>query len=155
MSEENVEVVRRGYELYGAGDLAGVSAVFAPDAELADTGGLGLADTAAGTRHGPEGFLRATEEVLEAFEDYRIETKDFIEAGDAVVVPVRIRPGENEGGEAGDAPCTPVGGPKRQGDPRRGLSDRRRSPRSRRTAGLGNVGGKRGGGQSAVRGFRR
>jgi ketosteroid isomerase-like protein len=28
--------------------------------------------------------------VLEAFEDYRIETKDFIEAGDAVVVPVRI-----------------------------------------------------------------
>jgi SnoaL-like domain len=60
------------------------------DAELADTGGLGFADTAAGTRHGPEGFLRATEEVLEAFADYRVETKDFIEAGDAVVVPVRI-----------------------------------------------------------------
>jgi hypothetical protein len=90
MSEENVEIVRRGYELYAAGDLEGVTALFAPDAELADTGGLGLADTAAGTRHGPKGFLRATEEVLEAFEDYRVETKDFIEAGEAVVVPVRI-----------------------------------------------------------------
>jgi ketosteroid isomerase-like protein len=50
MSKENVDTVRRGYELYAANDLEGVSALFADDAELADTGGLGLADTAAGTR---------------------------------------------------------------------------------------------------------
>jgi ketosteroid isomerase-like protein len=90
MSKENVYTVRRGYELFAVNDLEGVTALFSADAELADGGGLGLADTAVGTRHGPEGFLRATEEVLEAFEDYRVEPEDFIDAGDAVVVPVRI-----------------------------------------------------------------
>jgi ketosteroid isomerase-like protein len=90
MPEENVEIVRRGYELYAAGDLEGVAALFATDAELADAGGLGVAGTAAGTRQGPEGFLRANEEVLEAFEDYRVDPEEFIEAGEAVVVPVRI-----------------------------------------------------------------
>jgi uncharacterized protein len=90
MSKENVETVRRGYELFAAGDLEGVSALFSADSELADIGGLGLAGTAAGTRHGPEGFFRATEEALEAFEDYRVEAEDFIDVGEAVVVPVRI-----------------------------------------------------------------
>jgi uncharacterized protein len=90
MSQENVEIVRRGYELYAAGDLDGVASLFADEAELADAGGLGVAGTAAGTRHGPEGFLRATEEALEAFEDYRVEAEEFIDAGDVVVVPVRI-----------------------------------------------------------------
>jgi uncharacterized protein len=90
MSKENVEIVRRGYELFAAGDLEGVTALFSAEAELADAGGLGVAGTAVGTRRGPEGFLRATEEVLEAFEDYRVEAEDFIEAGEAVVVPVRI-----------------------------------------------------------------
>jgi ketosteroid isomerase-like protein len=90
MSQENVEIVRRGYELYAAGDLEGVAGLFADDAELADAGGLGVAGTAAGLRYGPEGFLRANEEALEAFEDYRVEAEEFIDAGEAVVVPVRI-----------------------------------------------------------------
>jgi ketosteroid isomerase-like protein len=89
MSQENVEIVRRGYELYAAGDLDGVAALFSADAE-AGAGGLGVAGTAAGTRYGPEGFLRATEEAVEAFEDYRTEAEDFIDAGAAVVVPVVI-----------------------------------------------------------------
>jgi uncharacterized protein len=88
--EINVETVRRGYELYAAGDLAGVAGLFAGDAELADAGGLGVAGTAAGTRYGPEGFLQANEEALEAFEDYRVEAEEFIDAGEAVVVSVRI-----------------------------------------------------------------
>jgi uncharacterized protein len=90
MSRENVEIVRLGYELFAAGDLEGVSALFASGAELADSGGLGLADTAAGTWRGPAGFLRSTNEALEAFEDYCVEAEDFMDAGEAVVVPVRI-----------------------------------------------------------------
>jgi len=90
MSQENVEIVCRGYELYAAGDLEGVASLFADDAELADGGGLGVADTAAGTRYGPEGFLRSSEEALEAFEDYRVDAEEFIDAGEAVVVGVRI-----------------------------------------------------------------
>jgi ketosteroid isomerase-like protein len=90
MSRENVEIVRRGYALYAAGDLAGVAGLFADDAALADAGGLGVADTAPGTRYGPEGFLQASEAALEAFEDYRVEAAEPLAVGDAVVVPVRI-----------------------------------------------------------------
>lgn len=85
-----MEIVRRGYERFAAGDLTGVTDLIADDAELPDAGGLGLADTAAGTRQGPNGFLQGLEETVEAFEDYRVEPQDFIDAGDAVVVPVRI-----------------------------------------------------------------
>jgi ketosteroid isomerase-like protein len=90
MSQENVEIVRRGYELYEAGDFEGVAELFAEDAEIPDAAGLGVAGTATGARYGPQGFLRAIEETLEAFEDYRNDIEEFIDAGDAVVVPVRI-----------------------------------------------------------------
>ncbi len=90
MSEENVETIRRGYALFAAGDFEAVGALFSADAEITDTGGLGVAGSAAGTRRGHEGFLRSTEEALEAFEDFRVEPEDFIDAGDVVVVPVRI-----------------------------------------------------------------
>jgi uncharacterized protein len=91
MSQENVEIVRNGYELFATGDFEAVANLVTADAEIADAGGLGIAGTAAGTRRGPEGFLRIMEEALEAFDEYHVETEDFIDAGDAVVVPVRIR----------------------------------------------------------------
>ena len=90
MSQENVEIVRRGYELFAAGDLESVAELFAEDAEVPDAGGLGLEGTATGARYGPEGFLRAVEDTVEAFEDYRNEIEEFIDAGDAVVVRLRI-----------------------------------------------------------------
>ena len=90
MSQQNVDTVRLGYERYAAGDLEGVSVLFSEDVVLADGGGLGVADTAAGTFHGPEGFVRSARESLEAFDDFQVETEDFIDAGDAVVVAVRI-----------------------------------------------------------------
>ena len=90
MSQENVEIIRRGYELYAAGDLEGVAALFSADAEVADTAGLGTSELAPGTRRGPEGFVRVIEEARESFEDFRTEPEDFIDAGDVVVVPARI-----------------------------------------------------------------
>jgi len=90
MSQENVEIVRRGYALYAAGDLEAVSHLISDGAELPDAGGLGVGDTAAGTREGPDGFLQGSQDALDAFEDYRVEPEEFIDAGDAVVVPVRI-----------------------------------------------------------------
>ena len=90
MSQENVEIVRRGYERYAAGDFEAVADLIADEATLPDAGGLGIADSAAGSRFGPEGFLRATEEAREAFEDYLVEPEEFIDAGNAVIVPVRI-----------------------------------------------------------------
>jgi ketosteroid isomerase-like protein len=90
MSQENVELVRRGYEHFAAGDMDRLSDLFAPDAELADAGGLGVDDTAVGIRLGFEGFVRASEEVQEAFDDYRVEPEEFIDAGNAVVVLAHI-----------------------------------------------------------------
>ena len=85
-----MEIVRRGYDLFAAGDLEGLAALISADAETPDAGGLGLTGRATGIRHDPEGFLRAIEEVTEAFDDYRVEAEEFTDAGDAVVVSVRI-----------------------------------------------------------------
>ncbi len=90
MSGENLEIVRRGYEMFAAGDLEGVAALFAADAELAGGGGLGVTGTVEGTRTGPTGFIRASEEVLEAFDDYTVQAEDFREVGPAVVVEVLV-----------------------------------------------------------------
>jgi len=90
MSQENVKIIRRGYALFAAGEYRAVTALLSDDIESTDTGGLGVTGSAAGTRRGPEGFLRSTEEALEAFEDFRVEPEGFIDAGDIVVVPVRI-----------------------------------------------------------------
>jgi uncharacterized protein len=90
MSRENVELVRRGYELFARGDVEGVAALFSSDADVADAGGLGIAGTAAGRRTGPAGFLQATVDVNEVFDDYTVEAEEFIDAGDSVVVAVRL-----------------------------------------------------------------
>jgi uncharacterized protein len=90
MSRENVELVRRGYAMFARGEVEEVAALFADDADLADAGGLGIAGTAAGRRSGPAGFLEATGDVTEAFDDYTVEPEEFIDAGDSVVVEVRL-----------------------------------------------------------------
>jgi uncharacterized protein len=90
MSQANVELVRQGYELFAAGEYEAVAALMAPEAEVGDSGGLALPGSAAGSREGPDGFLRSAEEGPEAFEGYTVEPEQFIDAGDAIVVPVRI-----------------------------------------------------------------
>jgi ketosteroid isomerase-like protein len=90
MAEQNAEIVRRGYELFAAGDLDGVVALFADEAEMPGGGGLGIEGTM-GIRHGPEGMLRAMQEALDAFDDYRVEVEEIVDAGEtAVVAIVRI-----------------------------------------------------------------
>ena len=90
MPEKNVEIVRRGYAMFSAGDIEGVAAMFADDAEIPDGGGLGVGDSAEGMRVGPEGFLRNVAETQAAFEDYTVKTDEPVAVGDAVVVAVRI-----------------------------------------------------------------
>jgi uncharacterized protein len=90
MSRENVELVRGGYEMFARGELEEVAALFSHDADVADAGGLGIAGTAAGRRTGRAGFLQATGEAAEAFDDYTVEAEEFIDAGDSVVVVARV-----------------------------------------------------------------
>jgi ketosteroid isomerase-like protein len=90
MSEENLETVRRGYALFAAGDLEGVAALFCSEADLARAGGLGLEDSGGERRSGPDGFISASRELLDIFDDYRIDPENFIDTGEAVIVPVLI-----------------------------------------------------------------
>ena len=87
---QNLEVVRRAYERFAAGDVEGVSRLHRRRRRAGGLRRTRVTGTTAGTRQGPEGFLRAVEDALEAFDEYQVEPENFIDAGGAVIVPVRI-----------------------------------------------------------------
>jgi ketosteroid isomerase-like protein len=82
MSQENVEVVRRGYEAYERGDLQGMLA--AADPGLITHRAAPQPDT--GTWHGPEGFLQSFADWIEDFDEFTVAVEEFIDANDAQVV---------------------------------------------------------------------
>jgi ketosteroid isomerase-like protein len=98
MSEENVELVRRGYDAlnsaYSTGDvndwLPFLEDHYHPDVVL-KTSGM-FPETA--EMHGHSGILRFIATQMDAFQKMWIEPQEFIDAGNRVVVPVRF------GGEA-------------------------------------------------------
>jgi ketosteroid isomerase-like protein len=94
MSQENVELARRGYaalnEAYRSGDVNDLLPLTEqttdPDVVLR------TADTfvESGEWHGREGLLQFTADQMEAFKEMWIEPQEFIDAGDIVVVPLRF-----------------------------------------------------------------
>jgi ketosteroid isomerase-like protein len=84
MSQENVELIRRSFELVSRGDLAELLKLLGPDFELHENV---LAPDAAVYR-GPEGFGKWLEASMEAFTDFQFGPERFIEAGDWVLAPV-------------------------------------------------------------------
>jgi ketosteroid isomerase-like protein len=87
MSQENVEVVRRGYDAWNRGDLDALLQTFDPNVELhLPEGGLNV-----GTRRGHEAIRQLLEGFLEVWDDLRIEPERFFAMGDQIVVFVRIR----------------------------------------------------------------
>ena len=98
MSQENVEVVQRGFEAWEAGDLSSLLALL--DDDLVMRRLAPMADP--GTWHGPEGLLENVAEWVDAFDEFKMEAEEFIDAGDHVVVRVAQ---EGRGNESG-APVT-------------------------------------------------
>jgi ketosteroid isomerase-like protein len=94
VSQENVELARRGYaalnEAYKSGNVNDLLPIaeemWDPDIVFR------TAETfvESGEWHGHEGMLRFTSDQMEAFERMWIEPEEFIDAGDALVVPVRF-----------------------------------------------------------------
>jgi uncharacterized protein len=85
MSKENVEVVRRGYaELSRTGEFSWE--LVDPEVEVHD---LPLTPDS-GAYYGHAGLREAMRNVELAFEDVRFEAEDFLDAGDDVVVLVRM-----------------------------------------------------------------
>lgn len=85
MSKENVEIVRRQNEAFNRGDAGGVLELSDPSIEWWDRED----DPGAGVHRGHDGLKTALEELADLAE-LHIEPKEFIDAGDYVVVPVRL-----------------------------------------------------------------
>ena len=87
MSQENVEIVRASWEARNRGDWETVRAHAAPDFELDFSSSKGLSP---GVYRGFDSVMHIVDEGSEVFDDRRWEADEFIDAGDAVVVPGRL-----------------------------------------------------------------
>jgi ketosteroid isomerase-like protein len=94
MSEENVELIRRGFAAFDEGD---VTELLKPLSEDLVTHRF---DPDAATYHGKEGFLQATADWIEGFAEFSVAGEEFIDAGERVVVRVH----QTARGEASGAP---------------------------------------------------
>ena len=84
-TQQNIGIVRRGYEAFGRGDLDELLSLFDDNIQWTSPGPAGLLPTA-GTRQGREqvaGFFKA---VNETFEIQRFEPQTFLADGDRVIV---------------------------------------------------------------------
>jgi uncharacterized protein len=85
MSKENVELVRRQHQAFNRGDVAGILELLDADIEWWDRDD----DPGACVHRGHEGVAEMLAE-LDDLADLRVEAKDVFDAGDYVVVPVRL-----------------------------------------------------------------
>ena len=85
MSQENVEIVRRYYELLNARDVQGCLTLVAPSIVVAQPD---LPD--GGAYRGIDGWRRWNDALEAAWSEMRWEPREFIEAEDAVLVTVRF-----------------------------------------------------------------
>jgi ketosteroid isomerase-like protein len=94
MSQENVELVRRAFAAFDAGDLGRLRDLVTDDLIVY------RADPDGATSRGLEGFLQLTAEWTEGFRDWATVPEEFIDAGERVLVRVR----QSVRGEASGVP---------------------------------------------------
>jgi ketosteroid isomerase-like protein len=88
MSEENIEIIRAGFDAFNETGEIKVDHL-APDFELHQA--TSIVDTA-GTFHGPNAFRDVLRELQQAFEGLSFEAEKFIEApGGEIVVFIRVQ----------------------------------------------------------------
>jgi ketosteroid isomerase-like protein len=103
MSQENVETVRESIEAYNRGDFDTAVQSFAPEIEW-----LFPPNFNAESCRGPEEIRRFWEELDEAFEDFQLEPQEFVDAGDHVVIRVRLHGRGKESGVETEGEMHPV-----------------------------------------------
>jgi ketosteroid isomerase-like protein len=81
MSQENVEIMRRSFEAWARGDVAGVVEAIDDNAVTRPIIGPEW--------RGPDGFLEMAADWVEGFDELTITGEEFIDAGNHVVVRVR------------------------------------------------------------------
>jgi ketosteroid isomerase-like protein len=78
--------MRGGYEAMTRGDFEAVLALMDPEVEVHDRPEV----PDAGSYHGHEGVLAALRQSFDTFDEFRIVPEQFIDAGDRVVVIIRM-----------------------------------------------------------------
>jgi ketosteroid isomerase-like protein len=87
MSRENVESVQQGFEALRRDGVEAVLELVDPEFEMATPPELTLEPS---TYRGHAGLRRYFETFYEVMDEVRFEPEEFIDAGDRVVVPVRL-----------------------------------------------------------------
>jgi ketosteroid isomerase-like protein len=87
VSQDNVERMRQGYEVFNATSEVDLD-LWAPDVEYIQTAEVGAGET---VFHGREGVARAVGELTDVFEDFWVDPERFFDLGDRVVAFVRLR----------------------------------------------------------------
>jgi uncharacterized protein len=87
MVPENVEVARRGYEAFKRGNVEATLEFLDPEIEVHDS--PELPDRR--IWHGYEGFVANLANMLDIVQGFELEPEEFIDAGDKVLVAVRVR----------------------------------------------------------------
>jgi ketosteroid isomerase-like protein len=87
MSQENVEVVRRALAAFNSGEIEQVLAIVQPDFEARIAPELSAEPD---TYRGSSGLQRYFDSFREAFEEIRFEVEGLTDAGDSVVVGLRM-----------------------------------------------------------------
>jgi ketosteroid isomerase-like protein len=86
--EENVELVRQGFEAMREGGVEGLLPFIHPEFEVTTPANLAAEPD---TYRGPEGVRRYFDSFYEAMDQITFEAGDFIAVGDRVVVPLTVR----------------------------------------------------------------
>jgi ketosteroid isomerase-like protein len=81
MSQENIEILRRGFEAFHAGDLDRMVSVVAPEVEYCTS----REDPDAATHRGRAAYKRYVEQWMESFEGLHADVEEYIDAGDGRV----------------------------------------------------------------------
>lgn len=103
MSQESVEIVRRGYEAFNRGDIDAVVGLLAPDFEYVASG---LVPGVGGVYRGAGGLRGFAETFFAEFDEPRIEIHELIDAGDQVVASTTMRGhGKQSGAETSWSVC--------------------------------------------------
>jgi ketosteroid isomerase-like protein len=86
VSQQNVELARRAAEAFDRHDFEALAELMDPLIEWNDQREL----PGAASHHGVEAVLRHLRAVFENMADFRVETEQFVEAGDHVVITSRV-----------------------------------------------------------------
>jgi ketosteroid isomerase-like protein len=93
MSSDNVQILRDAYDAFARQDVEGVMAAFHQDIEWDTPDSIPFG----GSYHGHDGVGSFFTQLPEYFEELRVEPQEFIDAGETIVVLIRLS-GKGAGG---------------------------------------------------------